>query len=277
MSAVPRRRRRTGRPTGGSQPTFSRAAAVGRTPAAILYCRLHPALVLNMPQDRTDPDRIDLIIFDCDGVLIDSEIVVCRLTSEELTRLGYPITTVEVIGRYAGRPEHEMITDIERDWGRAVPAEYFGRIRQRIDEAYATELRAIPGTADLLGRVRIPVCVASSSYPEKLRLGLETVGLHDRFAPNLVSASFVAQGKPAPDVFIYAAGWMRTPIPNCLVIEDSVPGVRAACSAGIRVFGFTGGGHCSPGHGRRLMEAGAELAIADFRELDAHLPAVFRG
>ena len=87
----------------------------------------------------------------------------------------------------------------------------------------------------------------------------------------------MAHGKPAPDVFICAAGWMRIPIPGCLVIEDSVPGVRAARAAGMRVFGFTGGGHCSPGHGRRLMEAGAELAVADFRELDAHLPAVFHG
>jgi HAD superfamily hydrolase (TIGR01509 family) len=229
-----------------------------------------------MPQDGTNPERIELVIFDCDGVLIDSEIVVCRLTSEELTRLGYSITTSEVIERYAGRPEHEMIADIERDWGRAVPAEYFGRIRQRIDQAYSAELCAIPGVADVLERIRIPVCVASSSYPEKLKLGLETVGLYRQFAFNLVSASFVAHGKPAPDVFIYAAGWMRTPIPDCLVIEDSVPGVRAARAAGMRVFGFTGGGHCFPGHGSRLLDAGAELVISDFHELDAQLPAAFR-
>ena len=230
-----------------------------------------------MPEDRTGPDRTELIIFDCDGVLIDSEVVVCRLTGEELTRLGYPVTADEVAERYAGRPEHEMIADIERDWGRAVPEEYFGRIRRRIERAYSTELRAIPGTAEALDRIRIPVCVASSSYPEKLKLGLEAVGLHERFAPNLISASFVAHGKPAPDVFIYAAGWMRTPIPDCLVIEDSIPGVRAARDAGIRVFGFTGGGHCLPEHGRRLMEAGAELVIDDLRELDSRLPVASRG
>jgi HAD superfamily hydrolase (TIGR01509 family) len=215
--------------------------------------------------------RTELVIFDCDGVLIDSEIVVCRLTSEELTRLGYPISTGEVIERYAGRPEHEMIADIEGNWGQTVPAEYFGQIRRRIDHAYSAELRAMPGVADVLERIRIPICVASSSYPEKLKLGLETVGLYRRFAPNLVSASFVARGKPAPDVFIYAAGWMRTPIPGCLVIEDSVPGVHAARSAGMRVFGFTGGGHCSPGYGPRLVDAGAELVINDFRELDGFL------
>lgn len=217
----------------------------------------------------------ELIIFDCDGVLIDSEIVVCRLTAEEFTRLGYPVTTEEVIARFAGRAERSMIADVERDWGRPVPAEYFSRMRERVGQAYATELRAIPGVAEVLRRIRIPVCVASSSYPEKLRLGLETVGLHDRFAPNVISATRVAHGKPAPDVFLYAAGWMRAPVAGCVVIEDSLAGVRAARAAGMRVFGFTGGAHCSPGHGARLSEAGAERVIGDFREMEDHLPEAF--
>ena len=218
----------------------------------------------------------ELIIFDCDGVLIDSEIVVCRLVGEEFTRLGYPITLEQVIDRFAGRPEREMIAEIEQDWGRAVPAEYFERIRELVTEAYATELRAIAGVADVLERIQIPICVASSSYPEKLKLGLETAGLYERFGPNLVSASWVAQGKPAPDVFIYAAGWMRTPIAHCVVIEDSIPGTRAARSAGMRVFGFTGGSHCPPGHGERLREAGAEQIFNSFEDLEAHLPAAFQ-
>jgi HAD superfamily hydrolase (TIGR01509 family) len=220
-------------------------------------------------------NRTKLIIFDCDGVLIDSEIVVCRLTGEELTQLGYPVTTAQVIERFAGRPERGMIADIEQDWGRPVPPEYFSRIRQRIEQAYATELRAMPGAAEVLGRIRIPVCVASSSYPEKLRLGLEAVGLYDLFRSNLISASYVAQGKPAPDVFIYAAGWMRTPVADCLVIEDSIPGTRAARAAGMRVFGFTGGAHCDPGHAQRLIEAGAERVIGDLRELETHVEGAF--
>src|SRR3954469_5034404 len=164
-----------------------------------------------------------LVIFDCDGVLIDSEIVVCRLGSEAFTRLGHPLTLEDVIRpfagrrvaaastgrgpprtwedvirRFAGRPEREMITEIEHDWGRPVPPEYFDQIRAATAEAYATELRAVPGARETLGRIRIPVCVASSSYPEKLRLGLESVDLHDRFDSNLVSATFVAHGKPEP-------------------------------------------------------------------------------
>src|SRR4051794_19194577 len=148
-----------------------------------------------------------LIIFDCDGVLIDSEIVVCRLVGETFTRMGHPLTLEEVIRRFAGRPEREMIAEIERDWGRPVPPEYFPEIKELVARAYATELRAVEGVRETLERIRIPVCVASSSDPHKLRLGLEAVGLDRRFGANLVSATFVAKGKPEPDVFIYAAGW----------------------------------------------------------------------
>ena len=218
---------------------------------------------------------IDLIIFDCDGVLIDSEIVVCRLVSEEMTRLGYPITTHQVIERYAGRPEREMISEIEQDWGRPVPAEYFPKIRRLTGDAYANELLPVPGVLEILGRIRMPICVASSSYPEKLRLGLETAGLLECFAGHVVSALSVAHGKPAPDVFIYAAGWMRTPVCGCLVIEDSVAGTRAARAAGMRVFGFTGGSHCLEGHRERLLEAGAERVLQQIGELQALVPRAF--
>lgn len=216
-----------------------------------------------------------LLVFDCDGVLIDSEIVVCRLTAEEFTRLGYRVSTEEVIARFAGRPEGEMIADVEADWGRPVPAEFFSRVKARVEQAYATELRIMPGIADLLDRLRVPACVASSAYPAKLRLGLEVVGLAHRFEPNIVSASLVARGKPAPDVFVYAAGWMRTPVADCLVIEDSIPGIRAARAAGMRAFGFTGGRHCGPGHRERLLEAGAEQVMGRFEELQGLAPGAF--
>ena len=178
----------------------------------------------------------DLIIFDCDGVLIDSEIVVCRLVSEAMTRLGHPLRLDEVIRRFAGRPEPEMIAEIERDWGRPVPPEYFVEIRSLIADAYATELRAVPGVAEVLERIRIPICVASSSYPEKLKLGLETVGLYRRFAPNLVSATFVAQGKPAPDVYEEAARRIGVDPTRAIAIEDSSNGLRAAAAAGMHVI-----------------------------------------
>lgn len=221
------------------------------------------------------PKDVKLIIFDCDGVLIDSESLVCRLTSEELTRLGFAIGVDEVIARFAGRAEPSMIAEIERDWGRPVPPDYFSRIRSRITQSYATELRAIPEVRDTLDLIDCDICVASSSYPEKLRLGLTSTGLLDRFGGNVISASRVANGKPSPDVFVYAAGWMRAPVADCLVIEDSVPGVRAARAAGMRAIGFTGGAHAGEGHAERLHDAGAERVIGRMSELRDVAPAAF--
>lgn len=223
-----------------------------------------------------DSPPVELIIFDCDGVLIDSEILVCRLVAEELTGLGYAVSTRDVIDRFAGRPEREMVADIEADWGRTLPQSFFEQCRRRTKEAYGSELAAISGVADILGRVTIPVCVASSAYPEKLRLGLESAGLYDRLAPNVISASYVAQGKPAPDVFLYAAGWMRQPVAGCMVVEDSVAGVTAARRAGMRVIGFVGGSHCKPDHGERLEAAGAEAIATHFSDLSHLLPEAFK-
>ena len=217
----------------------------------------------------------ELIIFDCDGVLIDSEILVCRLVGEVLTELGYPITLKGVIERFAGRPEREMVADIEADWGRPLPDSFFSDCKLRTAAAYRTELRPIPGIRQVLDAVDIPVCVASSASPEKLRLGLQTTGLYERLAPNLISASFVARGKPDPDVFAYAAGWMRRPVTACAVVEDSIPGVKAARRAGMRVIGFTGGSHCPPRHGDQLMAAGAHAVLSHMRELPTLIPEAF--
>jgi HAD superfamily hydrolase (TIGR01509 family) len=219
-------------------------------------------------------EKTVLIVFDCDGVLIDSEIVVCRIAAEELTRIGYPMTTEQVIERFAGRPDREMRAEIESDWGKPLPADYTSRINELVEQAYHHELRVISGVVDVLDALDVPVCVASSSFPEKLRLGLEVVGLYERFAPNIISATFVAHGKPEPDVFIFAAGWMKVPPKNCVVIEDSTAGVRAGRRAGMRVFGFTGGAHCGAGYRERLMEAGAELVFKDMTELPSLIAAV---
>ena len=213
----------------------------------------------------------DALIFDCDGVLIDSEVLVCRIASEELTALGFPITTEEVIQRYAGRPDREMRSEIEQQWGRPLPDSYREGVNARTVAAYSKELRIMPGLLEALRDISLPVCVASSSFPEKLRLGLETVGLYERFLPNVVSGTLVAQGKPAPDVFIFAAGWMKTSPMRCAVVEDSVAGVTAAVAAGTRVLGFTGGSHCSADHRERLLAAGALTVFSDMRELSRHI------
>ncbi len=216
-----------------------------------------------------------LLIFDCDGVLVDSEIIVCTAVSEELTRLGYPITPDEVVRRFAGRPEREILAEVQQDWGQPVPSAYFSAMKERVNLAFSSELQAIAGVAEMLAQIHLPKIVASSSAPGKLEQGLRYVGLFDYFAPHIVSAQLVAHGKPSPDVFIFAAGWMRTPVQQCLVIEDSEPGVRAARAAGMRVFGFTGGSHCVPGHGDRLLAAGAERVLSHMRELPEAVPSAF--
>jgi HAD superfamily hydrolase (TIGR01509 family) len=160
-----------------------------------------------------------------------------------------------------------MRSEIERDWGETLPADYAARVNARTEEAYSSELRIIPGVMSALDGLQVPVCVASSSFPDKLRFGLEIVGLYDRFAPNIISTSAVARGKPEPDVFIFAAGWMRVPPRRCVVVEDSVAGATAAHRAGMRVFGFEGGSHCRPGHGERLLKAGAERVFSKMEQL----------
>ncbi|HZU89792.1 MAG TPA: HAD-IA family hydrolase, partial [Stellaceae bacterium] len=118
-------------------------------------------------------------------------------------------------------------------------------------------------------RLTLPVCVASSSLPAQLRLGLEVAGLLEFFEPHLFSATMVAHGKPAPDLFLYAAARMGAAPRHCLVVEDSLAGVTAARAAGMTALGFCGGSHCRPGHGERLLAGGAAHVIRDMRDLPA--------
>ena len=211
------------------------------------------------------------VIFDCDGVLIDSEIVVCRIVAEEFTALGFAITVGDVIARFAGRPDGDMRAEIEQEWGRPIPAAYGRQVDARVEEAYAHELQIIPGVVEAIDGLALPYCVASSSGPAKLRRGLEAVGLYERFAENAISGAVVPRGKPEPDVFLYAAGWLHTAPLDCLVIEDSVHGVSAARKAGIPALGFAGGSHCTPDHGDRLMNAGAIGILRTMFELPGWL------
>ncbi len=229
---------------------------------------------MNNSSQMTLPEP-ELLIFDCDGVLVDSEILVCTAVSEELTRLGYPITPEDVVRRFAGRPEREILAEVAADWGRPVPAAYYAAMKRRVSYAFENELQAIAGAAEVLPRLRLPKIVASSSAPHKLEQGLRFVGLYGHFAPDIVSVHSVAAGKPSPDVFVFAAGWMRTPVQRCLVLEDSEPGVRGARAAGMRVWGFTGGSHCGAGHAERLLTAGAERVLTHMRDLPDALPSAF--
>ena len=211
--------------------------------------------------------NIDLIIFDCDGVLVDSEVISSRAHAEVLTRYGYPITPQQVLTRFLGVADHEARTIIERELGRKLPDDFDAQMKQAALQRYANGLAAIPHVTEAIAAINLPKCVASSGTPEKIRHGLTCAGLFDTLSPHLFSAVQVTHGKPAPDLFLFAAEQMKTAPGRCLVIEDSVPGVTGARAAGMTVLGFHGGGHCIAGHAELLRAAGAALTFGDMREL----------
>ena len=211
--------------------------------------------------------NFDLIIFDCDGVLVDSEVISCRAHAETLTRHGYPITPDQVLTRFLGVSEREARLTIEAEIGRRLPDDFESQVNQATLQFYAGDLRAIPYVGEAIAAIGLPRCVASSGTQEKIRHGLTCAGLYDLLAPHIFSASQVKRGKPAPDLFLFAAAQMRAAPERCLVVEDSIPGVTGAVAAGMTVFGFHGGSHCRPGHGDALRAAGALLTFDDMREL----------
>ena len=211
-----------------------------------------------------------LLIFDCDGVLIDSEPIACRAEAACLAELGILVSADELIDRYLGISMVTMLADLETRLDRSLPAlppDFADTLRQRVAAAFDAELRPMAGIEAVLQALPHPRCVASSSAPERLRHSLSLTGLLDYFDPHVFSATQVARGKPAPDLFLFVAQRMGAAAARCIVIEDSLPGVQAAAAAGMRVIGFTGGSHCRPGHGERLRAAGASTVCDDLRRL----------
>lgn len=212
-----------------------------------------------------------LAIFDCDGVLVDSEALVCGIEAEMLTRAGYPITGDEVARRFAGVPGPALYAEIEAETGLKLPESYRRDVKAAAMAAYRTELKPIEGAKALLESLTIPYCVASSSVSAKLALGLIECDLYELLYPNIFSAILVERGKPFPDIFLYAAEKMGAAPADCLVVEDSVAGAKAARAAGMRCVGFTGGGHIGPGHDERLRAEGVVAVIDDLADLQPFL------
>ncbi len=208
----------------------------------------------------------DLVIFDCDGVLIDSELLSVRADLACLAEDGIAVSADEIVERYTGISMAGMLADLEARHGRTLP-DFARRHQRRLEAIFEAELRAIPGVAAVLDSLQGKVCVASSGSPERLRHALSLVGLFARLHPNIFSASEVARGKPAPDLFLYAAQRMGVVSHRVVVVEDSLPGVAAAVAAGMTAIGFTGGSHCRPGHESRLAERGAARVIDRMAQL----------
>jgi HAD superfamily hydrolase (TIGR01509 family) len=181
----------------------------------------------------------DLVIFDCDGVLIDSERLAVRTERRILAELGWALTDDEIIERFVGRSSSYMLAEVERQIGRSV--NWSLDFEAPYQEVFRAELLPIDGVVDALNDITQPTCIASSSSHEMLKFKLELTNLYDRFVGNIFSAQDVAHGKPAPDVFLFAAERMGAQPSRCAVIEDSVSGVEAGVSAGMTVFAFGGG------------------------------------
>jgi HAD superfamily hydrolase (TIGR01509 family) len=209
----------------------------------------------------------DLIIFDCDGVLIDSEVLACRTDAACLAEIGIAMSTEEILDRYLGVSASDMFADIELRHGRALPSGFPEMVRGRIATAFEADLKPMEGVEAALQTLPSRRCVASSSAPARVRQSLSLTGLLRYFDPHVFSATQVAHSKPAPDLFLFAADAMQAAPGRCLVVEDSVAGVCAAVAAGMRVVGFTGGTHCRPGHSDRLRSAGAFAVAGDMGQL----------
>ena len=208
----------------------------------------------------------DLVIFDCDGVLVDSERIAVRIDVIVLERLGWPLTEAEVIERFVGRSEEYMVGEIEAALGRPLAPDWEDEFRPLYHDAFEAELVPVDGVVDALDRIGAPTCVASSSSHERLRRTLGLTGLYERFAGRIFSAADVSNGKPAPDLFLHAAATLGADPARCAVVEDSVFGLQAARAAGMTAFGY-GGGVTPP----ERLEGPATTVFADMRDLPALL------
>jgi HAD superfamily hydrolase (TIGR01509 family) len=187
------------------------------------------------------PAPLQLVIFDCDGVLVDSERLAVREEAALLAELGWPLSQAEVIERFMGRSQAFMVQAILEQLGGRLPDGWQERLGRRYREVFDAELTPVDGIMEALDRIATPTCVASSGSHQMLRHTLELTGLYDRFAGRIFSASEVAHGKPAPDLFLHAATRLGADPAACAVVEDSRYGVQAARAAGMRAFGYTGG------------------------------------
>lgn len=218
-----------------------------------------------------------LYVFDCDGVLIDSEVIASAVDSELLAEVGYAITPQEVTQRFAGLTARSIGDIVETEIGRKLPEDFFQRTKQEIDRRLALHLKAVPGAEAMLDRLAGQKrCVCSNSSFERLRLSLDKTLLWDRFAPHVYSATEVGnfKAKPAPNVYLHAMAEFGADPRETVVLEDSPFGVAAAKAAGARVIGFTGGAHTWPTHADVLTDAGAETVINRLIDLPATAEAL---
>jgi HAD superfamily hydrolase (TIGR01509 family) len=213
------------------------------------------------------PRPFELVIFDCDGVLVDSEIISASTLADNLTRIGFPVDLDYVNEHYLGRSFDVIRADYAHRAGRLLPQEFAAAWYGDLFAAFRRDLKAIVGVADVLQRLAIPKCVASSSAPARLALSLEVSGLASLCGADVFDASMVNRGKPAPDLFLYCAERMGAVPTRTLVVEDSTSGIAAAVAAGMTAWAFVGGSHYARGSDTSpLRRAGAARIFASMME-----------
>lgn len=217
----------------------------------------------------------ELVIFDCDGVLIDSEIISAQMLVSELAGLGVRIDLDYVSRHFLGRSYPTVMQQIRHEFALDLPVAFEDQYRQRLMAAFEVGLKVMPHVREVLDTIALPYCVATSSSPMRARRSLEIAGLA-ALTERLFTATMVARGKPAPDLFLHAAAVMGVDPAQCLVIEDSLNGVRAARAAGMPVWRFVGGSHLAGRLEVEPADAKPDLRFASFAEFYAIDPAIRR-
>jgi HAD superfamily hydrolase (TIGR01509 family) len=213
-------------------------------------------------------EHFDLVIFDCDGVLVDSEVLSCRCLADALGREGLAMSADEAMERFLGRSIAAVATHFRAATGRDLSPSFHSELQARLTETFRRDLKVFPLVPEVLAACGERYCLASSSSPERLAMTLAAVGLDRHFAGRAYTASMVARAKPAPDIFLLAAREMAVRPERALVIEDSVNGVVAGKAAGMTVWGFIGGSHYRGRDGAALLkEAGADRVFAAFADI----------
>lgn len=220
---------------------------------------------------------IDLVIFDFDGVIADSELLANAVLAESVSELGLPTSVEDSLALFAGKRSQDIAAMIEARTGRPVPPDFRPRYEGRTLDRFRTELRAVDGARDFIASIApLPFCIASSSSPERLALSLDVLGLAEVFGGNVFSAAGLERGKPAPDIFLLAAERMGVAPERALIIEDSVTGVTGGVAAGATVVGLLAGSHIRPNHRQGLLAAGAHHVADSFAEIAALLTGLTR-
>ncbi|MEQ9442382.1 MAG: HAD family phosphatase [Cyclobacteriaceae bacterium] len=218
---------------------------------------------------------IQAVIFDCDGVLVDSEILASQVSLRMLKPYGFEMNPQEYARAFAGKVEADILSLISRDHHIELPDDFLAKLRLQIEHALDHDLQPIPGVQETISKIPITKAVVSNSRLARVLSSLKVAGLSDVFGKQIFSAEMVEHPKPAPDVYLLAARELGVDPAHCLVVEDSQSGVMAAHRAGMQVIGFLAASHIPEGHDRTVREEGAFATASSMKELGQMFQEIF--